>query len=57
MLPHHKLVLTSSLSRPSRLGDGLVSSDNDVGFIRSGSSPNVTQQGEEVVLTDSEYID
>ena len=42
-----EFVLISSSSQPSRLGGGLGSSNNDVGYVRDGLSPKVAQQGEE----------
>jgi len=43
-----KFVLTSSSSQPSRLGDGLVPSDSNIGFVRGGLPPEIARQGEEV---------
>jgi len=48
MLSPVKFVLISSSSQPSRLGGGLVPSDNNVGSVRGGLPPTVAHQGEEV---------
>ncbi|KFY95079.1 hypothetical protein V498_03526 [Pseudogymnoascus sp. VKM F-4517 (FW-2822)] len=42
-----EFVLTSSSSQPSRLGDGLVPSDSDVGFVRGGLPLKIAQQDRE----------
>jgi hypothetical protein len=43
-----KFVLTSSSSQPSRLGDGLVPSDSNIGVVRGGLPPENARQVEEV---------